>query len=585
MLKKEKATQQNVVQPAKKIAKTKVNTANSNLANTTQNVNNNTVNKLNDVVITENFGNWFSKQNEWICKVGLKFKNDSIYTHNRQAAVINNIASRVFITHNKYLFLDSISNDLKIIKNKNELIDVLNRRYLLKNNVDENFLKELLIQNYVETIQYEIDPFATKVQLYKKDTVLHIILNTIKINTFKLNINITKKEYDEIIAAYKKHFEHLDEIMQFLVACRFTENRRKSFLYVNAPAEWGKSFFKNILFEIGLAHEINYVDLTKQPSGLSPHDFLNTFVLVVDEFKYFPHEMKDLTNYFRVESKNQLRSVVPVYAKLFLSKEFSESFTNGVDEQILDRVSVIKIKNTKKLSNIELFKKDRYKFYLVVKHYIYNYINKLIKYYINLGKHEAYNKATDFLEQFNNKYKIKALNLDTLIKQKFYYIIYNVAEYLKLKETNYEYNATYATLSKIILKYENILDDFILYKNKLIIKRLTKVFEYILKTEFDESEFKKARYRKTEIFDILNCAESKTNKVNGVSVFGVPFEINIIKNTLISLGIDVDSVNNVNVENNTTKHVDTLNNFEDFEDYDFYNTNNDLEETITKNGW
>lgn len=65
-------------------------------------------------------------------------------------------------------------------------------------------------------------------------------------------------QYDAaIVADYKDHFPELDEVLDFLSMARFAPDRKKAYLWLHCPSDWGKGFFKSALKIIGATAELN----------------------------------------------------------------------------------------------------------------------------------------------------------------------------------------------------------------------------------------------------------------------------------------------------------------------------------------
>lgn len=315
--------------------------------------------------------------------------------------------------------------------------------------------------------------------------------------------------HHEILKEYKEYFPYLDEIIEWIVACRFTYNRRSSFLHIRANAGFGKSFFKNLFAYINLLTECRYEDF-KSPSSLDINHFNDKLVMIIDEFTVFKKEFKDLTNTILLDAKYQLRQETEVFAKIFLSAEKSNSFENGADSQIKDRINVIDINNTTKLEHLPLFKKYSSSMYMEnVGYYVYHKIIELFDSYIIKGRSDSGIEAEKIMKNFYAKNALQTEVLDDVIIKHFIRQIHSIL-------LEHEIN-----LSK---EEKEIKSKLFLEEEGVYIKQPKNTFEKIIKLG-DETFYKKARYKIESIEKIFN-QEIKNRKLNGKSIhcFFIPKE-------------------------------------------------------------
>jgi hypothetical protein len=210
-----------------------------------------------------------------------------------------------------------------------------------------------------------------------------------------------------------------------------------------------------------------------------------------------------------LDSKNQLRTEVELFAKIFLSAEASNSFVDGVDKQITDRVNQI-YKDTKlELKDREIFQEhDSSIYYNVVYNYVYKFFESTIKQYINLGKINASKRASKVLQEFHNIYKLEVELLDEKVKKVFWNTIFNIIDYIDDVEN---LNNLEREISKnIVIKIDQSNQEF------YYIKSFKKVFEMIMKNE-DEEFYKKARYKTSQVHVILGINKEEIGKVHWVN--------------------------------------------------------------------
>jgi len=342
---------------------------------------------------------------------------ENIYYYSKKLQKLIEIGKNVNTNNKKLIYHIGLDNPNLIEKGA------------LKN---KNLLNIAEVENKIDKVVRKTDLFASTPCRKKEGNILEIIDNKIHFKNIKLDSDIDYELYNAVVSDYKQHFYELDEVLDFIVACRFSSNRRNSFLHLRVNAGWGKTFFLTMLKELGLLLELNYNDF-KDPCGLNVEDFSNKIIIGIDEFTHFKQEFKRITNTLQLTPKFGFKAEVDVYAKLFLSAERSKSFENAVTKQIIDRVNIIDKKTTLQLENRELFKKYGIYYRDIVKHYINTYIQKQFDNYIALGKLKADRKAYDVLENFGKKHILKATEIEEYLKEA---ILNKVYEFIKEQESS-----------------------------------------------------------------------------------------------------------------------------------------------------
>jgi len=369
------------------------------------------------------------------------------------------------------------------------------------------FYTFLKITRTFKNVKYLINPFFSenKIVVDSKKNEIKIIKKDILITNpdKKYKIKITENEYEEIVEDYKKHFlGKLDDFLDFIVYIRFTIDRKKSFLNLNALSNWGKGFLMSIFvedLEIGMRVEIS--DLTEgKAGGLTEKDFLNTFVIFVDEFKKFKNNLFKVTHTFMVEPKFSFRCEVEVYAKILLNADKSESFNYLIDEQVSNRVIVMELDKAKPLTENHLYLKNKIKYKYVIAKYIYNYLMEKFKNLISLGREKANIEADRNLERIYKKYSINSnYNIKDLIKETLFSFL------LKVKEEDNE------SLSKEEQKLANYI--YINDYSFFIARPVATIME-LLKLQLDNAEFSKIAFKKGMLLNDILGKELKTYKIN-----------------------------------------------------------------------
>ena len=393
--------------------------------------------------------------------------------------------------------------------------------------------------NRYSLIKYESDLFA-KEQIIKKNfnaetiTIIQNELHIEKPNSENINISESEyNEYNEVVADYISHFPQIEDILMQVMDMRFAKDRKTSFLHLQTPSNWGKSFFSKLLKSLGIALEMDYSNIAnKATNSINALEVRNSFVLIIDEFTNFSQEMKKITHEIDIVAKYESRQIVEVYLKIFLSAEDVGSFTGAVDKQIANRVSQIKIDKSVDLGDREVFKKygnEKYSAYL--KRYIYIALTNRMSSYLKLDRFKASKVADKNVQKFHNKFKLKVVT-DTL---------HNALEIAKFGLLEMAEMATLSDSQMNIFVpdiYKNIHQNVMLisggkYAGHIIVKSPTKTIEAILRNVSSEADYKKLRFKISEVENKLRT-ESYPLKIkqNGKIINGLIVSVDSLKSEM-----------------------------------------------------
>lgn len=281
-----------------------------------------------------------------------------------------------------------------------------------------NSLLENLVSWHIEQynqrsdIRYRVDMFShsRSVELQEKSAVFTLTHRPIVVRD-----DLATADYNRaVVNDYKLHFPEFDEFLQFLVMSRFSPDRKKAYLWLHAPSDWGKGFLKSILRNMGLSTELSVTEVESifegKPAGREPDDFKRSFCLIFDEFKMVKSELKQLENTIILTPKFKMASEVEVFAKLFLSAENVSSLVgaSGIEDQLANRFSCIVGKGV--LHNRPLFNTLGSGEYLRhVTGYAQSRINLLVELMQQRGLMRAEKAAEVFINEFHAKHSIDKL--------------------------------------------------------------------------------------------------------------------------------------------------------------------------------
>ena len=405
----------------------------------------------------------------------------------------------------KAALLRWIVNNFKIFAHEKEK-DSEDRKIqkALENNELENLILNLMIENQFSILEFSRDPFAKIPQIIRDDHRLIYLAPGFYLKPFNKKFDISDIAKKEIIEDYKNHFKDFDKFLEWLISCRFTTNRRSSYTYLRLSAGFGKSFFASILTDLGIGKKVLQTQLKANSAGdLSPMDFRNAFILLIDEFTHFQPELKDMTHGMNISAKYSLNEYVPLYAKVFMSAEKSTSFFGeaGVDAQLADRTNVIDLSHANKLDNNKLYKKNTLIYKAVITEYIHTFVTQKVNEFLKVGEIETNKIASDILDNYYNEHKVEADTIEK-IREKCVDYLKDFIEWEKQNEIERGKNFFYEKLEKMV---------FVKNNDEILVKEPTKLYETLI-NEAGEQFRKTAKYKQTMLDEIFLIDVSPKSK-------------------------------------------------------------------------
>ena len=281
---------------------------------------------------------------------------------------------------------------------------------------DQNNLKHAVMNALFDTIKIHNQRTALKmdVDMFAKRTSFEFD-SSHAIEHYKhvpLVARCIARYDEEALADYKRHFPEVDDVLKFIIAARFADNRKKAYLWLKAPSDWGKDFFRVALGSIATEISVKEVEKAMEgaPVGKSPTDFLRSMVMVTNEFKSVKSELKQLEDSITLSAKYQLETQVPLYTKLFMSAEGVDSLVGeyGIESQFANRFSLITGEGD--IAKLPGFGRLGPLFIDVIKTYFADFMNAEIKRYQVLGLNNSMVEAFKVVNGFHKRHGIANTN-------------------------------------------------------------------------------------------------------------------------------------------------------------------------------
>lgn len=449
------------------------------------------------------------------------FLSSSMLSDDDQIEIINDIFSKYFLINDK---LKYVTKDIGIVSIQN--VGVFTGKIISEYQHYENFVtfdeeKETktkpkpiyginINRVYIQLVTerpYEV--VSSKNDLFAEQPHCILDFDTREVTKVNNKLLITKPSfmgnttqhktamecYGEIIKDYKDHFPQLDNILRFFMACRFTEDREHSHLYLRMPSRWGKSAFKDILIEtLKVAIEVSYADIFEnQKSTISPSEFQRSFVMIVDEFTKFPANLKEWDSRRSFASKNQLREKVEIFGKMYMSANKSSSFNGSVTPQIANRVINMDMgENSVMMVERPVYQRFKAHYTYCTTLYIYNTFIALKEEYLSMGKYTANLEASKFLSLLHGKFKIKTgETIGTFIKDELLPLLQK-----HIKRSVNEMGFEDDNIQKIIKGK---------YTGSYFVKGYSRILQDLAKVNFDEDQIKSINHNRAEFPELMGC--------------------------------------------------------------------------------
>ena len=324
-------------------------------------------------------------------------------------------------------------------------------------------------------------------------------------------------EYNiDLVSDWLEHFPEYDEFLEWLVACRFAEDRKTGYLWMQCDSDWGKGFIIGILEALKLSVNLSVKEVEKiiegNPVPFTPSQFTSAFALIFDEFKSVKSELKSLQNEIDLNPKNKVRAKVDIYAKLFFSAENVPSLINSqntVEQQFLNRMSYIKKEGT--LTSRPVYRDNQGKYFNAVLNYTASKLNSLIELYrAEIVTPEQ--TMSDFKKQYGMDAQFNSLESGLVgIAAQFYNDCEEYCNGMSLEVNN---EKEYVFSGNVFKNSDG----------QIVVRTLSKLLANWIKINCDEGEAGQYLYKKHQIVKLIKVdAKSQRDEQGGV------FKASVIK--------------------------------------------------------
>jgi len=223
---------------------------------------------------------------------------------------------------------------------------------------------------------------------------------TIKKDIEDIVVEISETKYEDIVSRYNSHWNgFLGEVLDWLVAHRYSVDKKDAWLMILAKSNFGKSLLFKWLEKFNEAtflkiDEFANTGITDKPMSA----FTDKTALVFDETEYFPRKMFDVSDYIYIRPMHQHSKKRKVNARVLLSFDGGVLNSDSIDDQIKNRIKVLDLRkiDTKPLDEVMSGYTKAEVENAMVK-YLYKEIKKRVLEYDTKRKHKA-TGAEDYAE-------------------------------------------------------------------------------------------------------------------------------------------------------------------------------------------
>lgn len=357
--------------------------------------------------------------------------------------------------------------------------------------ITNSVMKALKQSRYqFSSISYRVDMFSDESRLEFDDKQNMTVI--LPHREFKVG-NYQQKYIDD----YKNYFIEIDDFINFIAACRFASDRKTGFLWLQAESGWGKEFLTSALSNLGIIVSFDISELIQiikgsSPCGRTPLEMASSWVMLINELKGITTDIRKIESKITINTKFQLSSTVPVYSKVFTSKDPITGLTgdNGVESQFVNRFNHFKLLNKSIDRDSKLFShKVKAEYLESITYWLGEKLNEIVSTYRELGRKKATEKADVYLNQFHEKYTIEKTQgcLDdhfTDIRDDFYRKCIEEYNQNSCNNPNFKYGS-------FVVKCEKT--------DRHVLTKPSKAFEMYCRENYQESEAKDIIRARSEI--------------------------------------------------------------------------------------
>jgi hypothetical protein len=359
--------------------------------------------------------------------------------------------------------------------------------------IDSAMIDHILIERQFGNLDIDVDMFAKRAKIDLWDGCAKI--------TFP-HLEFAEGAVDQdVIADYKSHFPEFDEFLDMLVGARFALSRKKAYLWIKAPSDWGKGTLSKAMADHGLvvgttATEVELI-FSGRPVGKLLSDFKRAWVIEFNEHKTTKGELKQLEQEIAFSPKGLPQCKAQLYLKLFFSAEDIDSLASensGIEDQFANRFSMLAPQG--RIVERVLFEQSHSRYIRTLTNYVGQYLNARVQEYRALGRQAAHDKGDKAVGAWHTKHGIT--NTYQRLSDKIGSLSEQFLEWIKGEYVS-ALRVTRGGVRGLSKIEREVLENSFVKDGALYVKRPSTLIDTWLESEFNQSERGKLSWKRSEL--------------------------------------------------------------------------------------
>ena len=383
-------------------------------------------------------------QREAVALRGLKNEKriENPLSFDRQKEIIIEILSRCFLVQKnsqiEIMFDLKNSRMQRIEKNYKNFSVVMKSAFDEIMHVDEEnqiFFETINLQKLFEVIKtrnvYSVNN-SYSIFFKENKIIIDSQKNSLTIQN-KINYefqveNIERETYIEIVEGISAHWQsHMTTILDHIAAGQYVTDKKDLWLAILANSNFGKSKLFKWMSGFGGSAFVDYKDMIQSgPSDIAVEKIMDKLCLVVDEVLTFKRELYKIEDYLVIRPMREHSVEVPIGSRILLSADGGSFNANHAEEQEVNRVALIDLRNTesRELGEIEISKRyGKFLIEKVMEHYLYVQLQNRIEKYESMSNIERANHADQTIKTINMKFRRQKKNFFEAVEESIYEIL------------------------------------------------------------------------------------------------------------------------------------------------------------------
>lgn len=211
---------------------------------------------------------------------------------------------------------------------------------------------------------------------------------------------------------YREQFPGIEDLLKWILACRFASDRKTGFAWVQAVSNAGKGLCFGELQKMGVIVDMDANDLARtikgNPAGYTADNFLTAWALSVNECREINEDFRKLENRLTLNTKNAMATTVDLFAKIFTSADTIKGLVgeHGVEAQFANRFNALAMRSANIEERALFTPSTKGDYAAALRYWFADVLNTGAAFYRELGPVEAARHADQEMARFFRKYAL-----------------------------------------------------------------------------------------------------------------------------------------------------------------------------------